>query len=118
MFAAELERVDDKLDGWLWWKAVGLLRDVFLKNVVLNRATQLLPIDALLLGNDEVHRPKNGSRCIRRHRRADLIKRNTFEERFHVGERIDRHAAFTNLAHRHRVIRVVSHQSWKMKRDG
>ena len=39
-----------------------------------------------------------------------LAERNLVEERFHVGERTDRHAAFADFAFGERVVGVVAHQ--------
>src|SRR5262249_9651600 len=55
----ELESIDDQAHRWLGRINVFLLRDVFLKDVVLQRAGDLLPIRPLLFGNGEIHRPDN-----------------------------------------------------------
>src|SRR5437773_306160 len=40
------------------------------------------------------------------------------KQRFHVGKRIDRDAAFSDFALGHRMIRVITHQCRQMKRNG
>jgi hypothetical protein len=94
---------------------VGLLGYVFLQDVVLNGAAKLVPGHALFLSDDEIHRPQNRRWSVGRHGRADSIKRYSIKQRFHIGERIDGHAALADFACRHRMIRVVAHQCRKMK---
>ena len=56
----ELEGVDDEPHGGLGRINVFLLRDIFLEDVVLQRAGDFLPIGALLFRDREVHGPDDG----------------------------------------------------------
>ena len=53
----ELEGIDHQPHGRRRRIDVFLLRDVFLENIVLNGAGNFLPVRALLLGDDQIHRP-------------------------------------------------------------
>ena len=95
---AELERVDHQPHGRLGRIDVFLLRDVFLEDVVLQRAGEFLPVGALLFGDGQIHGPDDGGGRIDGHRGGDVGERNLVEEHFHVGERADGHAALADFA--------------------
>ena len=81
--------------GRTWREDIGSAGDIFLENIVLNSALQLLRLYALLFGNSNIHCQKYGCRTVDGHRGADLIQRNTFKKLFHVSERIN---CYANLA--------------------
>ena len=117
LLRAEREDVGDDPHRRTRRKDVLLLRDEFLQDVVLDRARQLLPVGALLLGDDQVHREDHRGRRIDRHRRGDVAERDTVEERLHVGERRHVHAALPHLAERELVVRVAAHQRGQIEGD-
>jgi hypothetical protein len=63
-----------------------------------------------LLREHDVHREQDPRRRVDRHRDRDLLEVDAVEERFHVGERVDRDAFATDFAFAHRMVRVVSHE--------
>jgi len=76
---AEFERVNDQAHGRFGRVDVFLLRDIFLKDVVLQRAGEFFPIRALLFGNREIHRPDDGGGRVDGHgsgyvRERDLVE--------------------------------------------
>ena len=105
---AELDDVGDQAERGRRRIDVGPARGVLLEDVVLDRAADLTPVDALFLGHHQVEREQDGRGRVDRHRRRDPIERNLGEEPAHVVERVDRHADSPDLAARHRVVGVVA----------
>src|SRR6185312_8675584 len=93
-----------------------VLRHVLLEDVVLDSSAQFLDVHTLLLGGGNVEREQNYRRTIDGHRRRNLVERNPFEKRFHVGETGYRDAALADLALGTRVIGVIAHQRRKIER--
>jgi hypothetical protein len=89
---------------------VFLLRHVFLQDVGLDGARQLVQVVAALPGQRHVHGQQDPGRWVDGQRNADLLEVDAFEQRFHVGQRVDGHAFAADLALAHRVIAVVAHQ--------
>ena len=73
-------------------------RDVLLQHVVLHGAAELLPGDALALGDELVEQEEQRGRGVDRHRGRDLAERDPVEQRLHVAERVDRDAGPADLA--------------------
>ena len=105
---AELDRVGHQAHRGRRREEELLLGDVLLEDVVLDRALEGGPRDALLLGGHDVHRPDRGGRGVDRHRGADPVEREPGEEGLHVGQRADRDAAGAELALGLRVVGVVA----------
>ena len=118
VLGAELDRVGDQAHRRLGRIDVFLLRDVFLEDVVLQRAGDLAPVRALLFGDREIHGPDRRGRRIDGHRNGDVGERNLVEESFHVRERTDGDAAFADFAFGQRMVGVVAHQRGKIEGDG
>ena len=76
----------------------------------------LPPVGTLPLGHHQVHREDHRRRRVDRHRRRDVGERDAVEQRLHVGERRDRHAALPHLAERQRVVGVAAHQRGQVER--
>ena len=115
---AEFERVDDQAHRRLRRINVFLLRDVFLQDVVLQRAGDFLPVRALLFRDGQIHGPDHRRGRIDGHGSGDVGQRNLVEEHFHIGERTDGHAALADFAFGERVVGVVTHQRGQIERDG
>ena len=113
---AEGERIGDEPHRRPRRVDVLLLRDELFQDVVLNRARQRRPRHALPLGHDQVHREDHRRRRVDRHRRRDLAQRDAVEERLHVGQRHDRHAALAHFAQRQLVIGIAAHQRRQVER--
>ncbi len=107
---AEPEDVSHQPHGWTRREDVLLLGDELFEDVVLNRPGDVLPVGALLLGDDEIHREDHRRRRIDRHRRRDVAERDPVEEPLHVGQRRDVDTALADLAERQRMVGVASHQ--------
>ena len=114
---AELEGVDDQPHRRRRRIDVFLLRDVFLENVVLNRAGNFLPVGALLFGDDQVHGPEHRRGRVDGHRDRGLLQVDAAEKNFHVFERIDGHAALADLAFAGRMVGVVAHERGQIEGD-
>ncbi len=113
-----LDRVDDETHGRLGRVEIFLLRDVFLEDVVLNRAAQLRRVGALLFRRRNVEGPDDGGGAVDRHRSADVLERNAVEERFHVTQAGDGDAAASDLALGALVPRVDAHERRHVERHG
>ena len=95
---------------------VFLLRDVLLQDVVLQACRRPRPSHALLLGDHQVHRPDDRRRRVDGHRNGDVAQRDPVEQRFHVGQRGNRHAALAHFAERTRDDRNRSPSAWADRR--
>src|SRR5260370_5390891 len=115
---AELEGVNYQAHRGFRRVDVFLLRNVFLEDVVLERAGNRFPVSALLFGDGQVHRPNHRGGRIDGHRSSDIGEGNFVEEHFHVGERTDGHAALADFSFGECVIGVVAHQRGQVESRG
>ncbi len=113
---AKLHHVADESQVRFRWEHPLLLGDVLLQDVVLQRAAQVLPGDALLFGGHQQLGEQHLRRAVDRHRHGDPVERDLIEQRHHVVGRVDGHAAVPNLTERHGVVRVVPHQRRHVER--
>ena len=74
-------------------------------------------IRALLLRDGDVQRQQNRGGGVDRHRGRDALERNAVEQRFHVFERIDRHADLAHFAGRARMIGIEADLRGQIERD-
>ena len=118
VFDAELKSVDHQAHGRLGRIDVFLLRDVFLQDVILQRAGNFLPVRALLFCNREIHRPDHSGGRVDGHGSGDVAQGNLVEEHFHVGQGADGHATFADFAFGERMVRVVAHQGRQIESGG
>ena len=86
----------------------GAACDVLLEDVVLDRAGQLVPRDALLVGVGDVHGVDDRRGAVDGEGRGYLGKIDPREQRLHFGEIGERYADFSDLRTGHRVGRVVA----------
>ena len=110
-------RIDHQPHRRLGREDVFLLRDVFLEDVVLGGAAQLVGAHALFFGGGDVHGPDDGRGRVDGHAGGDLVERDAVQQDFHVLERRDRHAALAELAQRFRGVGVVAHQRGQVEGD-
>ena len=87
MLRAELKRIDHQLHRWLDGINPFFLSNVFLENIVLQSSGHFLPVGALLLRHNQIHRQQNRRRRVDRLGNCYLLKRDLVEQDFHVGER-------------------------------
>ena len=116
--AGEEDRVLDQSQRWLGREHVGAAREIFLDDVVLDRARELGAIGALLVGGGDVKREQPRRRGVDRHRRVHLLERNAGEQRAHVAEMRDRHADLADLAARQLMVGVVAGLGRQIEGDG
>src|SRR5438876_1299407 len=107
---SEYDRVHHQPHRGFGREDVLLLRDVFLQDVVLQRASQRSGSQAFLLAHGDVHRIEDGGRRVDRHGGGDLVQPDPAEERFHVLQRVDGDPAVAHLAFAQRIVGVVAHQ--------
>ena len=108
LFVREDDGVLDQPQRRLGREHVGAARQVFLDDVVLNGAGELVARGALLVGEGNVERQQPRRRGVDRHRRVHLVERDTGEQRPHVAQVGDRHADLADLALGELVVAVVA----------
>ncbi len=89
-------------------KHMGAAREIFLDDVVLDRALELVARHALLVGERGIEREQPGRRRVDRHRGVHGLEGNALEQRAHVAQMRDRHADLADLALGERMIGVVA----------
>ena len=87
---------------------VGVADHELLEDVVLDRAGELLAVDALLLTRHDEARQHGHDRAVHRHRDRHLIERDLVEEDLHVLDGVDRDAGLADVARHARMVRVVA----------
>ena len=102
------DHVLDQPERGLGRKHIGAAREIFLDDVVLHRAGELAPVDALLVGERHVERQEPRRGGVDGHRGVHLAERNALHQRPHVAEMGDRHADLANLAAGERVVGIVA----------
>ena len=107
---AKLDHVDRQPHRGLGRKVNLVLSVKFLERVVLDRAPQLLPIEALVLGIGQIKGHHDRGRGVDRHRHRELADVDAIEQLPHVVDRVDRHAQPAHFAQRARVVAVQAHQ--------
>ena len=89
---AELDRVGDEPQRRARRPDPRAAAHVLLEDVVLDRAAQLRPVDALLLADRDVEREQDRRGAVDREAGADRVERDAVEEDLGVGERVERDA--------------------------
>ena len=87
---------------------VGVAHHVFLQDVVLDRARELVQFHALLKGGDDVERQHRKHGTVHRHGNADTVERDAGEERLHIDDRIDGDTGLAHVTDHAGVIAVVA----------
>ena len=103
------EDVADQAQRLLGRIDVGAASDVLLEHVILDRASQPVAGDALVLCGQLVHQQQRRGRCVDGHRCADLVQRETRKQGAHVIQGVDRHSDLADLTAGNRLVRVVTH---------
>ena len=88
---------------------VGAAGDVFLEDVVLDRATDGRRSDTLLVGDKLVEQQQDRRRGVDRHRGGHAVEGKPGKQAAHVVDRVDGHTDLADLALCKRVVGVVSH---------
>ena len=118
LLRAVLEDVGDEAHGGRGRKDVGAAGDVFLEDVVLNRAAQLARVDALLLCHGDIHGQQDGGGRVDGHGGGDLVERDVLEEGLHVVHGGDGDADLADFAVGDGVVGVVADLRGEVEGDG
>ena len=113
----ELEDVRDDPHARLGRIDVGVPHHVFLQNVVLDRAGELLLFNALFFRCGDEKRQHGKHRAVHGHRDRHLVERDAVEEHFHVFDGINRDARLADIADNTRMIAVVAAMRREIERD-
>ena len=114
----ERNDIGDQSDRRPWREDVLLLSLILLEDVVLERAAQVLPGDATLLGDDDVHSQQDGRRPVDSHRRGHGSQVDAGVQVDHVLDGVDGHAGTADLAKCPVVVRVSAHERGHVERRG
>ncbi len=106
--AGEREDVGDDLHRRRGRVDVGVADHELLQNVILNRSGELLGLDALLLGRDDVERQDGQHRAVHGHGHRHLVERDAIEQLTHVEDRVDGHTGHADVAGHAWVVGVVA----------
>ncbi len=114
----ELEDVADDPHRRLRRVDVGVADHELLEDVVLDGPGQLLGLDPLLLGRDDVEREDRQHRTVHGHRDRHPVERDAVEQLPHVVDRVDGDAGHAHVADHPRVVAVVAAVRRQVERDG
>ena len=92
-------------------------RHVLFEDVVLDCAGQLAGRHTALFACGDDHRQQHAGRRVDGHADADLVQRDAVQQRFHVGQQVDRHAGLADLAGCQRIVAVVADLGRQVKGD-
>src|SRR5665809_107684 len=101
----------------LGWEEPFLLSDVFLEDVGLAGAAELVDGGTLLLGGRKIHGEEHGGRARDRHRGRDSLEVDLVEQDLHVGQAVHGHAATADLALRVWLVGIAAHQRGHIEGD-
>ena len=117
LLRGELEDVADDPHRRLRRVDVGVADHELFEDVVLDRAGELLGLDALLLRRDDVEREDGQHGAVHRHRHRHLVERDAVEQLAHVVDRVDRDPGHADVADHARVVAVVAAVRGQVERD-
>ena len=115
--AGEQDGVLDQPQRRFGWKHVGAAREIFLDDVVLDRARQLGTIRPLLVGSGDVKREQPCGRRVDGHGGVHLLERDARQQRAHVTQMRHRHTDLADFAAREFVVGVVAGLCRQIERD-
>ena len=93
-------------------------REIFLEDVVLGGAGEVLPRHPLPLGYRDIEREQPSRRRIDGHGGVHAVQRDAGQQRFHIAEMGDGNADLADLPLRQRMVGVVAGLGRKVERDG
>ena len=97
---------------------VGVPHHVFLEDVVLDRAGELVERGALFEGGDDVEGEDGKHRAVHGHGDRDLVERDAVEEDLHVEDRVDGDTGLADIADDAFVVRVIAAVGGEVEGDG
>ena len=114
--ALKLDGVNHQLHAWLGRVNKLVLGMKLFKNVVLQRATQRVPVNAALLGHRQVHGPDYRRGAVNRLAHRHAADGNIRVQPVHVLDRAYCYAALAHFTGRERIITIAAHQRGQVKR--
>ena len=114
----ELEDVGDDPHRGRGRIDIGVPHHVFLEDVVLDRAGELVERGALFERGDDVEGEHGKHRAVHGHGDGDLVERDAVEEDLHVEDRVDGDAGLADIADDALVVRVVAAVGGEVEGDG
>ena len=114
----ELEDVGDDFHRGSRRIDIGVAHHIFLEDVVLDGARELVEGGALFQRGDDVEREHRQHRAIHGHRDGNLVERDAVEEHLHVEDRIDGDAGLADIADNARVVGVITTMGGEVEGDG
>ena len=110
--------VGDDAHGLFGRIDVGAARHVLFEDIVLDRAGDFIGGYALLFSYGNVHAEQDGSGGVDGHGGGNLVQRDAVEKDFHIRQRVNGHADFTDFTETHAGVGVVAHLGRQVKGDG
>ena len=118
LLRGELEDVGDDFHRWLGRIDVGVPHHVFLEDVILDRACELVEGGALFEGGDDVEGEDGKHRAVHGHGNGDPVERDAIEEDLHIEDRVDGDTGFPDIADDAFVVRVIAAVGGEVEGDG
>ena len=118
VLGGELKDVRNDFHGGIRRIDVGVAHHVFLENVVLDRAGELVQRAALFLGGHDVEGQHGQHGAVHGHGNGHLVQRNALEEDFHVQDGVHGHAGLAHVTHHAGVVGVIAAVRRQVKGDG
>ena len=110
--------IRDHLEARLGRAHICAARQIFLDQIILNRALQARHIRALFFGNRNIERQQPRRCRVDGHRCVHLFQRDLVKERSHIAQMRNRHADFAYFPARQNVVAVVPRLRWKIEGNG
>ena len=118
LLRGELEDVGDDPHRGFGRIDIGVAHHVFLEDVVLDGAGELLERGALFEGGDDVEGEDGQHRAVHGHRDRNLVERDAVEEHLHVEDRVDGDTGLADIADDARVVGVIAAVGGEVEGDG
>lgn len=99
VLGGELKDVRNNPHGGIRRVNVGVAHHVFLENVILDRAGELVQRAALFLGGDDVESQHGQHGAVHGHGNGHFVQGNALEEDFHVQDGVHGHAGLAHVTH-------------------
>ncbi len=115
--AAKVKNIGDETHGRPGRENIGSASNIFLEDVILHRAPQLIHGHTLSFAHRNHHRQQNGRWRIDRHADGDFIQGDAIQQQGHIIQAGNADAHFTHLTQRHGIIRIVANLGGQIKSD-
>ncbi len=112
------DNVGDDPHGGAGGINVGIARQKFLEDVVLDGAGQQFPLDALLLGSHDIPGQNGQHGAVHGHGHGNFFQGNLVEKNLHVFDGVNRHAGFADVARDAGMVGVIAPVGGQVKGHG